>query len=72
MDEAIARLAPQVPGQTDVYAIGMAGWAEQDVFIKELEGALAASANWLPLQDRVLRPWSITPTRSKGYRPRCA
>ena len=55
MDEAIARLAPQVPGQTDVYAIGIAGWAEQDVFIKELEGALAAFGKTLPLQDRVLR-----------------
>ena len=42
MDEAIARLAPQVPGETDIYAIGVAGWAEQDVFVKELEGALAA------------------------------
>ena len=56
MDEAIARLAPQVPGQTDVYAIGIAGWAEQDVFIKELEGALAAFGKILPLQDRVSAP----------------
>ena len=56
MDEAIARLAPQVPGQTDVYAIGIAGWAEQDVFIKELEGALAAFGRILPLQDRVAAP----------------
>ena len=47
MDEAIARLAPQVPGETDVYAIGIAGWAEQDVFIKELDGALAAFGKML-------------------------
>jgi|SoiMethySBSTD1v2_1073268.scaffolds.fasta_scaffold102192_3 hypothetical protein len=55
MDEAIARLAPQVHGQTDVYAIGLAGWAEQDVFVKELDGALAAFGKTLPIQDRVLR-----------------
>jgi len=24
---------------TDVYAIGIAGWAEQDVFVKEVDGA---------------------------------
>ena len=54
MDEAIARIAPQVPGQTDVYAIGIAGWAEQDVFIHVLLGALASFGKTLPLQDRVL------------------
>jgi hypothetical protein len=55
MDEAIARLAPQTRGETDVYAIGIAGWAEQDVFIKELEGALAAVGKVLPVRDRTLR-----------------
>jgi hypothetical protein len=55
MDEAIARLAPQVPGETDIYAIGIAGWAEQNVFVKELDGALTAFGRMLPLQDRVLR-----------------
>jgi hypothetical protein len=55
MDEAIARLAPQTHGETDVYAIGIAGWAEQDVFIKELDGALAAIGKVLPVRDRTLR-----------------
>ena len=55
MDEAIARLAPQTRGETDVYAIGIAGWAEQDVFIKELDGALAAIGKVLPVRDRTLR-----------------
>jgi Peptidase C13 family len=55
MDEAIARLAPQTRGETDVYAIGIAGWAEQDVFIKELDGALAAVGKVLPVRDRTLR-----------------
>jgi len=54
MDEAIARLAPQVPGQIDIYAIGIAGWAEQDVFVKELEGALGAIGKVLPVQGRTL------------------
>ena len=72
MDEAIARLAPQVPGETDVYAIGIAGWAEQDVFIKELEGALAAFGKMLAAAATACCAWSITPTRSNGYRPRCA
>ena len=34
----IARLAPETKGATDVYAIGVAGWADQDVFLKELDG----------------------------------
>ena len=55
MEDAIARLAPQVRGETDVYAIGIAGWSEQDVFIKELDGALAALGNVLPVRDRTLR-----------------
>jgi hypothetical protein len=55
MDEAIARLAPQTRGEMDVYAIGVAGWAEQDVFIKELDGALAAIGKVLPVRDRTLR-----------------
>src|SRR5262245_54878426 len=32
---AVERLAPQRPGATDLYTIGVAGWADQDVFIKE-------------------------------------
>lgn len=55
MEQAIAGLAPQVRGETDVYAIGIAGWSEQDVFVKELDGALAALGNVLPLRDRTLR-----------------
>ena len=34
-------LAPQRKGTTDVYVIGLAGWANQDVFVKELDGALS-------------------------------
>jgi hypothetical protein len=55
MDAAIEGLKPQERGQTDVYAIGIAGYAEQDVFIKELDGALAAFAKVLPVRERTLR-----------------
>ena len=51
----MANLAPQRPGVTDVYTIGIAGWAEQDVFIKELNGGLDLLAHHLPTENRVLR-----------------
>jgi hypothetical protein len=51
----IARLAPQRKGVSDIYALGVAGWAEQDVFIKELDGGLAAMARVLPIKDRTVR-----------------
>jgi hypothetical protein len=51
----ITRLAPQRQGVTDIYALGIAGWADQDVFIKELDGGLAAIAGVLPIKDRTVR-----------------
>jgi Peptidase C13 family len=50
----IARLATRKDA-TNVYALGIAGWAEQDVFIKELDGALGSLASVLPIKDRVVR-----------------
>ncbi len=55
LQAAIARLAPQRKGITDVYALGIAGWADQDVFIKELDGGLQAIASVLPIKDRTIR-----------------
>jgi hypothetical protein len=55
MQAAIARLAPQRKGITDVYALGIAGWAAQDVFIKELDGGLQAIASVLPIKDHTIR-----------------
>jgi hypothetical protein len=52
---ALGDLAPQQPGVTDVYAVGLAGWSEQDVFRKELDGALAAMGRLLPLKDHTIR-----------------
>ncbi len=51
----VARLAPQTKGATDVYAIGIAGWTDQDVFLKELDGGLAAIGGVLPIRGRTLR-----------------
>ena len=48
----VARLAPPRKGATDVYALGIAGWADQDVFVKELDGGLQAIASVLPIKDR--------------------
>ena len=51
----VDRLAPQRKGTTDIYVIGLAGWADQDVFVKELDGALASIATVLPIKDRTIR-----------------
>ena len=51
----VESLAPQRKGATDVYVIGVAGWATQDVFIKELDGAITAIGTVLPIKDHVLR-----------------
>jgi hypothetical protein len=51
----ISRLAPQRQGVTDIYTIAVAGWAEQDVFAKELGGALASIGAVLPIKDRIVR-----------------
>ena len=50
----IAHLAAAHEGAA-VYAIGIAGWADQDVFSKELDGGLAAIGRILPIEDRTLR-----------------
>jgi hypothetical protein len=55
LKSAASQLAPQREGTTDLYTIGVAGWADQDVFIKELDGALASMARVLPTEGRVLR-----------------
>ncbi len=50
LQQQFAALAPQKKGATDIYALGIAGWAKQDVFMKELDGALASIGKVLPLQ----------------------
>jgi hypothetical protein len=52
---AVARLAPQQRGTTDIYAVGIAGWTSLDVFVSEIDGAFAAISRILPIQDHTLR-----------------
>ena len=42
-------------GRTNVYAIGLAGWSEQNVFVKELDGGLKSLSAVLPLDGHVIR-----------------
>jgi len=51
----IAQLKPPVKDAINIYAIGVAGWAGQDVFVKELDGGLAALGDMLPIKGRTLR-----------------
>jgi hypothetical protein len=51
----VAALAPHSKGKTDIYAIGVAGWATLDVFTKELDGGLAAIGRVLPIKHHVVR-----------------
>jgi hypothetical protein len=52
---AVARLAPQRRGTTDIYAVGIAGWTGLDVFVSEIDGAFAAISRILPIQNHTLR-----------------
>ncbi len=55
MRASLARVAPQRRGETDVYALALAGWSDQDVFRKELDGALAVLGRALPIEGRIVR-----------------
>jgi hypothetical protein len=55
LQAAFSRLAPQRKGTTDIYTVAVAGWSAQDVFIKEVDGALAVLERSLPIKDRTLR-----------------
>ncbi len=41
VEAEIKKLLPERKGTTDIYGIGIAGWSDQDVFIKELDGGLS-------------------------------
>jgi hypothetical protein len=55
LNSEISNLAASRQGATNIYTIGIAGWADQDVFVKELNGALASMGTMLPIKDRTLR-----------------
>jgi len=51
----VAGLTPPTKGATNIYALGIAGWADQDVFLKELDGGLAALGSVLPMRGHTVR-----------------
>jgi Peptidase C13 family len=51
----LASLAPRQKDTTNIYVLGIAGWADQDVFVKELDGALAAISAVLPIGGHWVR-----------------
>src|SRR3954466_4201120 len=53
LKKQVAALPPQQPGLTDIYVIGVAGWASEDVFRNELAGALRVLDKDLPLSGTV-------------------
>ena len=50
-----AQLTPSRKGETEIFTLAVAGWADQDVFVKELDGALEALGSVLPIKGRTVR-----------------
>ncbi|MGN6748921.1 MAG: C13 family peptidase [Xanthobacteraceae bacterium] len=55
LQEQFAQLKPSRQGETGIYTIAIAGWADQDVFVKELDGALEALGSVLPIKGGTVR-----------------
>jgi Peptidase C13 family len=55
LQEQFAQLTPSRKGETEIYTLAIAGWADQDVFVKELDGALEALGSVLPIKGRTVR-----------------
>jgi hypothetical protein len=51
----IKKLLPERKGTTDIYAVGIAGWSDHDVFTKELNGGLSALKRSLGLDRGAIR-----------------
>jgi Peptidase C13 family len=51
----LASLKPRKKDATNIYVLGIAGWVDQDVFLKELDGALAAISAVLPIRGHWVR-----------------
>lgn len=55
VEAEIKKLLPERRGTTDIYAIGVAGWSDQDVFIKELNGGLSILSRSLGMDRGTMR-----------------
>ncbi len=53
VDAMASQLMPERPGQTDVYVLGVAGWAKQNVFLREVTGSLDVIDRSLAVEGRV-------------------
>jgi hypothetical protein len=54
LDAAIARLAPRDPSKPNVFAVGVAGWSDQAVFMRETRRSLEILVERFGLGDRSL------------------
>lgn len=54
LDAALVKLRPQTPGQTDLYFVGMAAYAGQDVFMREVLAVRRIVEQRLGLTGRTL------------------
>lgn len=55
LEAEVTKLKPEHKGKSDIYAIGIAGWSDQNVFVKELDGGLAALDSAMGLDRGVIR-----------------
>src|ERR1700751_2736404 len=55
LQDQFAQLTPARKGETEIYTLAIAGWADQDVFVKELDGALEAIGSVLPIKGHTVR-----------------
>jgi hypothetical protein len=55
LDTAVSSLVPPPNHAAGIYTIGVAGFSAEDVFLKELNGALSALGQVLPIEGRTLR-----------------
>jgi hypothetical protein len=55
LDTAISRLVSQSDHIPHIFTIGVAGFSAEDVFLKELNGALGSIGQVLPIEGRTLR-----------------
>jgi hypothetical protein len=54
LEQQVAQLTPSRQGETQIYTLAIAGWTD-DVFIKELDGAVASIGSVLPIKGRTVR-----------------
>jgi Peptidase C13 family len=54
LQQQVAQLTPSRRGETQIYTLAIAGWTD-DVFIKELDGAVEAMDSVLPIKGRTVR-----------------